>query len=395
MPQLSREQVHEALRWLYESVELCHTELAAAFPETAAAGLEEQALRLQRLLLHAIEALCPARRYPFGSLESRSYDVLTLRYVENMPIRQIAEELALSERQVHRDLWRAEERLTAVLNSRLPPDKDEQGDASPFEDELEYLRSQPTQVCLVDVLRSAIRLVEPLTQQLPGEVRFAPADEEASLVAADQAVLKQVLAQLLSAAVQAASGDVTAQLAHGEESVSVELRFGLGDRRLLETQFPAVQRIAASQGYQTSLCVDATGQATMTLSLSASPPVRVLIVEDNPGSVELYRRYLATSSWQVHAVSDPRHAFAVAQELQPDVIVLDIMMPKMDGWSVLEQLSRRETTRSIPVLVCSVVQDERLGQALGARVQLHKPVSRGQFLAAINQCLPRTRPGPQ
>jgi CheY-like chemotaxis protein len=387
MPHLSREQVHEALDVLYESVELCRTELAAAFPEAAGSSLEEQALELQRLLLQSIETLRPARRYPFGSLESRSYDVLTLRYVENMPIRQIADELSLSERQVHRDLWRAEERLTAVLNSRLPASQEEMEPDTPFEDELKYLRSQPTQVCLADVLSSAVRLVEPLAKQLDRHVRIGPSPEDATLVAADQAILKQVLAQLLSCALQAAKGDVAARLARGEATVSAQLQFELSDRQLLETQFAGVKRIAASQGFETTLLIRSTNRATLALDLSASPPVRVLIVEDNPGSVELYRRYLSTSAWQVQAVSDPRHAVAVAQETQPDVIVLDIMMPKMDGWSVLEQLTKTESTRRIPILVCSVVQDERLGQALGARAQCTKPVSRGQFLEALKQCL--------
>ena len=389
LPQLFRKQVHEALHCLYGNVDLCQTELAAVFPETAATSLEEQALRLRRLLLQAIEALCPPRRCPFGALESRSYDVLTLRYVENMPVRQIAGELSLSERQVHRDLWRGEGRLLAVLNSQLAAEGEEgEAQANPFEDELKYLHSQPTQVGLADAVHSAIGLLEPLMEQLSTQVRFAAAPMETVLVAADPAVLKQMLIQWLSCAIQAAEGDVAGQMGQDKKSAYIRLSLKLSDRGVLEKQLTGVDHIAASQGYQTSLSVSVTGWAALELRLPAALPTCVLIVEDNPGSVELYRRYLSASGWRVHVVPDPSHAFAAAQETHPDVIILDIMMPKMDGWSILEQLTRHESTRKIPVLVCSVVQDERLGKALGARAQLHKPVSRGQFLAAIRQCLP-------
>ena len=78
MSSITREQVHDGLSCLNDNVRLAQVELAARFPQVgAAATLDERANRLRTLLLQAIELLRPPRRFPFGSLESRSYDVLT------------------------------------------------------------------------------------------------------------------------------------------------------------------------------------------------------------------------------------------------------------------------------------------------------------------------------
>lgn len=394
MPKLTREQVHDSLRVLHEPLALCGSPLAAGFPEAASADLEKSASRLRALLLQAVEALQPARRYPFGSLESRSYDVLSLRYVEGMSIRQISSELSLSERQVHRDLWRAEERLRAVINRQHSAGADEtESETGPFEDELEYLRSQPAQVELVDVLMQAIDLVSPLADQLGRQIRYVGETRE-TVIAADRGVLKQCLAQLLSAAVQSAAGDCVVALDSEAESVAVCLRLAPRDDDLLHRLLGDLERIAEAKGYGIQVLALAEGNRELRLRMPTAKVASVLVIEDNPGAVELYSRYLSSENWQVQSVTDPRRAPSVAAELRPDVIVLDIMMPKMDGWTILETLSRSTATQHIPVMICSVVQDERLGQVLGATVQLLKPVSRGDFLAGIRRCLEKGQARP-
>jgi len=115
---ISEAEVHEALERLNDSVRLAQCSLVAALPQIAALEpLRQRAQKLRALLLEAIEALAPPRPVPFGSLESRAYDVLTLHYIERSSVVEIAEELSLSRRQVHRDLKQAEERLAQLLSS--------------------------------------------------------------------------------------------------------------------------------------------------------------------------------------------------------------------------------------------------------------------------------------
>jgi CheY-like chemotaxis protein len=75
----------------------------------------------------------------------------------------------------------------------------------------------------------------------------------------------------------------------------------------------------------------------------------------------------------------------LAQEVLPDAIVLDVMMPEMQGWEVLQRLHSDPPTASIPVVVCSVINNPELAEALGASLFLPKPVSRLDVLNALRK----------
>ena len=70
----------------------------------------------------------------------------------------------------------------------------------------------------------------------------------------------------------------------------------------------------------------------------------------------------------------------MARETPPDAILLDVMLPDQDGWEVLQTLKADPLTCEIPVIVCSVFDDPRLAESLGATGFIHKPVGRAAFL---------------
>jgi CheY-like chemotaxis protein len=70
---------------------------------------------------------------------------------------------------------------------------------------------------------------------------------------------------------------------------------------------------------------------------------------------------------------------------QPDVITIDIMMPQMDGWELLQTLKMRDETRHIPIIVCSAWADPDLARSLGASASLKKPITQKMFLEALDQ----------
>ncbi|NPV08688.1 MAG: response regulator [Anaerolineae bacterium] len=396
---VSRDEVREALASLYDNAALGMSSLASRFSEVAqVAEPEQRGMRLRSLLLNAVEVLRPLRRYPFGSLESRAYDVLSLRYIEDMTARQVGSELSLSERQVHRDLWMAESRLASLLSTRLASAKTEGEGHRPadvFQDELEAFRSQPVVVDLNRAAASAVELVRPLANRTGTPIVWAAQPEEPVTVLADEAVLRQILAQVLSLAVQASGAEpVRLVVATGDGFPSVVVSFVPSTAPVAADQLSDVSLIARAQGAAVALERDPhTGEIRVSLALRSGTPRTVLVVEDNPGAVELYRRYLVPARWQVHAVPDPRLALDMAARVRPDVILLDIMLPHLDGWSVLRALSSDPVTAAIPVVVCSIVQDPPLSQALGARAHLVKPVSRGALVAALTDCLDGREPG--
>ena len=125
----------------------------------------------------------------------------------------------------------------------------------------------------------------------------------------------------------------------------------------------------------------------MGLRLRTSVAARILVVEDNPGAVELYRRYCTGTGFEVVAVPDARLVWDMVRVNHPDVVVLDIMMPHVDGWRVLYRLKQSPETQKTPVIVCSVIDDPALAEALGAEAYLRKPVCQSEFMGALKRCL--------
>ena len=107
-----------------------------------------------------------------------------------------------------------------------------------------------------------------------------------------------------------------------------------------------------------------------------------LVIEDEQSSVELLRRILARVGYADAVAGDGVTGLAQAKALQPDVILMDITLPKLDGWALLEQLNQDPATRDIPAIVISVDDRRKLSLEKGASDHLVKPV-RGEELEAI------------
>jgi DNA-binding response OmpR family regulator len=118
----------------------------------------------------------------------------------------------------------------------------------------------------------------------------------------------------------------------------------------------------------------------------------VLLIEDDPSIVSGLELNLSLEGYEVYSASDGETGLKVAREKQPDVILLDIMLPRMNGLEVLRRL--RERDPDIPVLVLSARgedADKIVGLKLGADDYIAKPFSLHEVLARINASLRRKR----
>ena len=113
----------------------------------------------------------------------------------------------------------------------------------------------------------------------------------------------------------------------------------------------------------------------------------VLVVDDNPDMVHLYRRYLAGTRYYAQSVNRGEKSFEAIELYHPDVMVLDVMLPDIDGWDLLTRLQENPVTRPLPVVICSVMHEKELALALGARYILAKPVQRKDFILALDAVL--------
>ena len=103
--------------------------------------------------------------------------------------------------------------------------------------------------------------------------------------------------------------------------------------------------------------------------------VDVLLVEDDPSVLEMYRLKLELDGYRVNTALDGEAGLKKASDLRPDIIFLDIRLPKMDGLEVLRKLRAQEKTREIPVIILSNYDEEDLvarGLRLGAHEYLIK-----------------------
>jgi CheY-like chemotaxis protein len=109
----------------------------------------------------------------------------------------------------------------------------------------------------------------------------------------------------------------------------------------------------------------------------------VLVVEDDAAAAELLQLQLRQAGYRVALAADGESGLQAAQQLAPAAILLDILLPGLDGWEVLRRLRATPLTSGIPVMVITIVDNAALGLALGAVDYFVKPVSRETLLGAL------------
>ena len=115
---------------------------------------------------------------------------------------------------------------------------------------------------------------------------------------------------------------------------------------------------------------------------------KVLVVDDDESSREISKRVLSKRGYNVFTAENGKAGINLARELLPDIIVLDILMPGMDGWQVLEILREIPETADIPIIMQSMLSERELGLSLGADEYLTKPVDKSDLPNAVRKLLP-------
>jgi len=109
----------------------------------------------------------------------------------------------------------------------------------------------------------------------------------------------------------------------------------------------------------------------------------VLIVDDDLNIHDLACRILIQNGYRTISATDGSRGIEIAREKNPSLILLDIMMPEKDGWEVLKELRNDADLANIPVLVTSVLEEQKTAEALGARAYVSKPIDKKQLLDTL------------
>jgi two-component system response regulator VicR len=121
--------------------------------------------------------------------------------------------------------------------------------------------------------------------------------------------------------------------------------------------------------------------------------IRVVCVEDEPEMIDLIRLILGRKGYEVIGAHGGMAAMQIIQEQMPDVILLDLMMPDMDGWEVYQKLKADEDVKNIPVIVVTA-KAQSIDKVLGLHIAkvddyISKPFSPQELLDSIDQILNR------
>ena len=124
------------------------------------------------------------------------------------------------------------------------------------------------------------------------------------------------------------------------------------------------------------------------------PRTCVLVIDDDPTQRDLMQRFLEKEGFPVQTASSGEQGLALARQLKPVVITLDVMMPGMDGWRVLDTLKNDAELGDIPVILLTMVDDKSRGYALGAADYMTKPVDRSRLSNILQKFICEKPPCP-
>ncbi len=383
------DQVKLALEHLYDFPHLQHHPLALPSGPIGQQPGETAGQRLRKELLMAVEALSPGPGAVFRSPHTRLYNLLQLHYVEGRTIHETANELGISVRQVYRDLRRGEESVAAILWANramsTPSPEPRATQLSSVQAEMARLETHPRPVDLCLLLRQAHKAVERLAQQQALTFQFdLPA--QPVVISTDPLLAQQVLINLLSHTVQQAEPGLL-PLALQADPIDTLLTLHYHPRTTAGSAAPTnevLAQLTERLGWTVRVARQPDNSRVVSLQVTRQGPT-VLVIDDNEGLVELLDRYLTGHACQVLAAASGQAGLQLTQQTRPDAIILDVMMPEMDGWELLQRLRTSPQTAATPVIICSVFNDPELAYSLGASLFLPKPVKRDEVLAALRQ----------
>lgn len=120
---------------------------------------------------------------------------------------------------------------------------------------------------------------------------------------------------------------------------------------------------------------------------------RVVCIEDEPAMIDLIRLILSRKGYTVTGATGGREGLELVQSNQPDIVLLDLMMPDMDGWEVYQKLKAHESTREIPVIVVTA-KAQSIDKVLGLHIAkvddyITKPFGPQDLIESIEKVLSR------
>jgi CheY-like chemotaxis protein/AraC-like DNA-binding protein len=405
--------LRDALNHLYDPDRLRTSPLAALL---GVGDRFDTPSALQHLLTHAIESLEPSSDEPSRSHSRQVCDLLLYRYVQQFSQQEVADQLGMSVRHLRREqraalealayhLWEQfdlEEKLHEGIDGKQAEKTVDGGRA--VSDELAWLKDAPPDrlTDLTHTLPAVLELAQSMAVQHDAQLETHMADDIPNL-AVHPIALRQILLNLLTVAIHRASGErviISAKPRDWQVDVQVHAQPRRQDKSSA-TSPRGDEAVASSEGDEgdsldmarrlADLCRCGLSLSTESeafiavLTLPALERLPVLVIDDNADTIQLMQRYTTGTRYSLFGTQDLEQALSMAEKLSPQIIMLDVMMPEVDGWEVLGRLRQHPLTCHIPIIVCTILAQEELALSLGASGFLRKPITRQALLGALGR----------
>lgn len=379
--------------------------------EILGGSLPRTHLGLQEQVADQIRRMEPQDSQPGAYRTRRYYQVLHYRYVLELTQKETAHRMQVSPRHLRREqqqavqvlaqrIWEKWERLTRAGDESSPAIASRQdaatadngtseGKVTQVQREIALLQDHSPNVS-TEVGGEIERVVRVMEEILAARNIELVQDCAAGMrVQLHPSVFRQILIGAIDGlASQMDGGCILVRARTRKRGISVAV---CGNPFTSNAGESAWRLFAGQTGCSTAF-VRSGRQGIFLLGFPPMDKYSVLVVDDNVDIVHVFRRYTIGTQFQIqelilrqHLHPEQRSADLLTQvaEMRPDVIVLDVLMPDLDGWELLGELRREARTREIPVIVCSVIGANGLADALGASAHLSKPVSQEEFLATL------------
>lgn len=365
---------------------------------------------LRNILRDAIEAIKPQGEKNQKTKSWRIYQLLYARYIEQLSQSEAAYDLGLSLRHLRREETLALETVGLFLwdhyhlekkwhNStqaipNLDHDTTTETTTPDRYSELEWLQqSIPYEsVKIQELIHEILTLDDAAIRKQMIRIEFN-LSERLPPVITKRTTIRQALLSIVSTVIDLipkGTLEFSTEIHPSELSLIIE---GFAVSEISPPVFPdeektsvLYQLIELSGGNLTIRSKSqADAQITAIISLPVKDMVKVMVVDDNRDTLQFISRCLTGTRYLLIPVNEPDKAVETAVANQPQVIILDVMLPKIDGWELLGNFQNHPKLRDIPVVIFSIVPQDQIARDLGALAFLKKPVSRDDLLVFLDQ----------
>lgn len=387
--QLFNDQLRDLLAHIFDFPILEKHPLTLLLTDNEIEGNRSKAV--QEIIHNCIDQLKPEGTVPrIETVEWRYYLILHGRYIQGLSTGELKNQLSLGERQLRRLHIRAVEALGNLLWARILSTSSEQSHL-PIPTSGERYPVQLKPYDLHRIVEEVVGLCRPraTTQRLIFEVDFS---KELPLVNTDRVLIRQVLLSMINIIMAEKQDDtISITTAVQNNRVILDVSTACSDLQALkmEGSFSGkvdpywLQQLGTSLEFIHMPPIEPNTPCLLRLSIPIANYRTIFVIDDQGPVIRMIQRYLTGTPCMVEGSTSPNDILMMIRERQPDCVLLDVMMPGLDGWEVLQAMKSDPETNHIPVIICSVWNEPEMAFSLGATGYLKKPFSQADLLSAL------------